>query len=58
MHYMSASTFSGIAGGTFLYVTFFEILPHELDVPTKRLMKVSFILLGFGSFCGLLFLSH
>ena len=55
---MSASTISGIAGGTFLYVTFFEILPHELDVPTKRLMKVSFILLGFGSFCGLLFLSH
>jgi len=51
-------TLQGIAGGTFLYVTFFEILPHELDVPTKRLMKVSFILLGFGSFCGLLFLSH
>ena len=30
----------GIAGGTFLYITFFEVLPHELNIPSKRLWKV------------------
>ena len=39
--------FSGIAGGTFLYITFFEVLPHELNVPSKRLTKVAFVLMGF-----------
>ena len=39
--------FSGVAGGTFLYITFFEVLPHELNVPSKRLTKVVFVLMGF-----------
>ncbi|XP_023322720.1 zinc transporter ZIP1 isoform X2 [Eurytemora carolleeae] len=48
----------GIAGGTFLYITFFEVLPHELNVPTNRLWKVLFVLLGFALICGLLFITH
>jgi len=48
----------GIAGGTFLYITFFEVLPHELNVPNKRLWKVLFVILGYSCICGLLFITH
>lgn len=48
----------GIAGGTFLYITFFEVLPHELNVPHKRLWKVTFVILGYACICGLLFITH
>jgi len=48
----------GIAGGTFLYITFFEVLPHELNVPNKRLWKVWFVILGYACICGLLFIAH
>jgi len=48
----------GIAGGTFLYITFFEVLPHELNVPNKRLWKVFFVILGYSTICGLLFMAH
>ena len=48
----------GVAGGTFLYITFFEVLPHEMNVPNKRLLKVFFVMLGFASISGLLFISH
>eukprot|EP00092_Neocalanus_flemingeri_P035308 GFUD01038417.1.p1 GENE.GFUD01038417.1~~GFUD01038417.1.p1 ORF type:complete len:375 (-),score=91.03 GFUD01038417.1:237-1361(-) len=48
----------GIACGTFLYITFFEVLPHELNVPNKRLWKVFFVMLGYACICGLLFITH
>jgi len=48
----------GIAGGTFLYITFFEVLPHEMNVPKKRPLKVFFVILGFASISGLLFITH
>jgi len=48
----------GIAGGTFLYITFFEVLPHELNSPSNRLWKVLFVVLGFACICGLLFIVH
>jgi len=48
----------GIAGGTFLYITFFEVLPHELNVPNKRLWKVFFVIIGYSAICGLLFITH
>merc|ERR1719470_405149 len=48
----------GIAGGTFLYITFFEVLPHELNVPNKRLWKVFFVIIGYSCICGLLFMAH
>lgn len=37
----------GLAAGTFVYITFLEILPHELNSPGKQLLKVLFILVGF-----------
>jgi len=48
----------GIAGGTFLYITFFEVLPHELNKPGSRLWKVFFVILGYASICGILFITH
>jgi len=48
----------GIAGGTFLYITFFEVLPHELNVPSKRMWKVLFVVLGYASICLILFIAH
>ncbi|XP_072038280.1 zinc transporter ZIP1-like [Amphiura filiformis] len=46
----------GIATGTFLYITFFEVLPHEMHSPSDRLLKVLCLILGFSTICGLLFL--
>ncbi|XP_076588276.1 zinc transporter ZIP1 [Chaetodon auriga] len=46
----------GLAAGTFVYITFLEILPHELNSPGKQLLKVLFILLGFGVMAALTFL--
>ena len=37
----------GIATGTFLYVTFFEVLPHELNIVDKKLLKIMFVMLGY-----------
>ncbi|XP_061671406.1 zinc transporter ZIP1 isoform X2 [Syngnathoides biaculeatus] len=46
----------GLAAGTFIYITFLEILPHELNSPGKQLLKVLFILLGFIVMAALTFL--
>ncbi|XP_061831372.1 zinc transporter ZIP1-like [Nerophis lumbriciformis] len=46
----------GLAAGTFIYITFLEILPHELNSPGKQLLKVLFILLGFSIMGALTFL--
>ncbi|KAM4678281.1 zinc transporter ZIP1-like [Discoglossus pictus] len=46
----------GLAAGTFIYITFLEILPHELNSNKWRLPKVIFILLGFSGMAGLRFL--
>jgi zinc transporter 1/2/3 len=54
---IASGVLQGICGGTFLYITFFEVLPHEMNVPSNRLWKVLFIILGYGSICGLLFVS-
>jgi len=48
----------GVAGGTFLYVTFFEVLPHELNVPGRRLLKVGCVILGYVALAGLLYVAH
>lgn len=37
----------GIASGTFVYVTFLEILPQELNSGERPLLKVFFIIIGF-----------
>lgn len=46
----------GLAAGTFVYITFLEILPHELNSPGNQLLKVIFILLGFTIMAALTFL--
>ncbi|MCI4383295.1 hypothetical protein PGIGA_G00024820 [Pangasianodon gigas] len=46
----------GLAAGTFVYITFLEILPHELNSPERQLLKVLFILLGFSLMAFLCFL--
>lgn len=47
----------GIACGTFLYVTFFEMLPHELNSSDIRLLKVVFLILGFSTVTAVVFIS-
>ncbi|XP_052007030.1 zinc transporter ZIP1 [Xyrauchen texanus] len=46
----------GLAAGTFIYITFLEILPHELNSPERPLLKVLFILCGFSVMASLSFL--
>ena len=46
----------GIACGTFLYVTFFEVLPHELNSSDLRTPKMIFIILGFAASCAIVFM--
>ncbi|WKX88859.1 hypothetical protein Q1695_008475 [Nippostrongylus brasiliensis] len=36
----------GIACGTFLYITTFEVLPHELDKAGNRMSKLFFLFIG------------
>lgn len=46
----------GLAGGTFLFVTFFEILAKELEGKNDRLLKVLFLVLGYAVLAGMVFL--
>lgn len=50
------SILEGMAAGTFIYITFMEILPHELNSPERQLLKVLFILVGFSVMASLCFL--
>ncbi|NXF14310.1 S39A1 protein, partial [Smithornis capensis] len=45
----------GLAAGTFLYVTFLEILPQELALPRNRILKVILVLVGFALVSAILF---
>ncbi|XP_048354366.1 zinc transporter ZIP3 [Sphaerodactylus townsendi] len=45
----------GVAAGTFLFVTFFEILGKELEDKSDRLLKVLFLVLGYAALAGLVF---
>ncbi|NXD84700.1 S39A3 protein, partial [Halcyon senegalensis] len=45
----------GLAGGTFLFIIFFEILAKELEDKTDRLLKVLFLVLGYATLAGLVF---
>ncbi|NWU92644.1 S39A1 protein, partial [Upupa epops] len=45
----------GLAAGTFLYITFLEILPQELGVPHHRVPKVILLLAGFALVTAILF---
>ncbi|MGH0128505.1 UNVERIFIED_CONTAM: hypothetical protein FKN15_027536 [Acipenser sinensis] len=56
VHQLPRSVLEGIAAGTFLYITFLEILPHELGSPEKRGPKLLLLLMGFAVVTGLLFI--
>ncbi|MGH0190543.1 UNVERIFIED_CONTAM: hypothetical protein FKN15_047749 [Acipenser sinensis] len=45
----------GVAAGTFIFVTFLEILAHELEDKQDRLLKVLFLILGYAVLAGLVF---
>lgn len=56
LHQLTRSVLEGIATGTFLYVTFLEILPHELSSGDPRITKVIVILCGFSLVTAILFI--
>ncbi|XP_073493460.1 zinc transporter ZIP1 [Phyllobates terribilis] len=53
---LSCSVLEGIATGTFLYITFLEILPHELTAGDQRIVRVIAILCGFSVITAILFI--
>ncbi|XP_035520019.1 zinc transporter ZIP1-like [Morone saxatilis] len=55
-HQLARSTLEGLAAGTFLYITFMEILPHELRSAGNRIPKVAMLLVGFALVTGVLFI--
>ncbi|KAK2541893.1 Slc39a3 [Columba livia] len=46
----------GVAAGTFLFITFFEILAKELEDKNNRLLKVLCLVLGYAALAGLVVL--
>uniref|UniRef100_A0A8C5P8H5 Zinc transporter ZIP3 n=1 Tax=Leptobrachium leishanense TaxID=445787 RepID=A0A8C5P8H5_9ANUR len=52
---ITSALLQGIAGGTFLFVTFFEILVKEFEDKNDRLLKVLFLVLGYTVLAGLVF---
>uniref|UniRef100_A0A146P5Z1 Zinc transporter ZIP1 n=1 Tax=Fundulus heteroclitus TaxID=8078 RepID=A0A146P5Z1_FUNHE len=55
-HRLARCTLEGLAAGTFIYITFMEILPHELASSRGRIPKVAMMLLGFAVVTGVLFI--
>ncbi|KAJ1080970.1 hypothetical protein NDU88_001158 [Pleurodeles waltl] len=53
---LTRSVMKGIATGTFIYITFLEILPHELNSNKERIPKLIVLLLGFSVVAGVLFI--
>ncbi|XP_008428845.1 zinc transporter ZIP1 [Poecilia reticulata] len=54
-HRLARCTLQGLAAGSFLYITFMEILPPELAAGRGRVPKVAMMLLGFAAVTGVLF---
>lgn len=44
-----AGSLTSVACGTFLYVTAFEILPHELNEAGNRMVKLFTLIAGFAT---------
>ncbi|XP_053182807.1 zinc transporter ZIP1-like [Scomber japonicus] len=55
-HQLARSTLEGLAVGTFIYITFMEILPHELSNGRYRIPKVAMLLVGFAVVTAVLFI--
>lgn len=56
IHQLTRSVLEGLASGTFIYITFLEILPHELNFPEQRILKVMLLIIGFSAVTGVLFI--
>ncbi|XP_033089846.1 zinc transporter ZIP1 [Trachypithecus francoisi] len=56
LHQLAQSVLEGMAAGTFLYITFLEILPQELASSEQRILKVILLLAGCALLTGLLFI--
>jgi len=54
---MVNGSLQGLACGTFLYITAFEILPHELNESGNRLAKLIMLLMGFALICIFVYLN-
>ncbi|XP_054483324.1 zinc transporter ZIP1-like [Anoplopoma fimbria] len=54
-HRLARCTLEGLAAGTFIYITFMEILPHELSIGRNRIPKVAMLLVGFAVVTAVLF---
>ncbi|XP_030605851.1 zinc transporter ZIP3 [Archocentrus centrarchus] len=55
-HQLARCTLEGLAAGTFIYITFMEILPHELSAGKNRIAKVAMLLVGFAVVTAVLFI--
>lgn len=56
---MLSAVLQGVANGSFLFVTFFEIFHKELTHPKgNRLLKVLFMIIGFSVVTGLLYYAN
>ncbi|MEE6491738.1 hypothetical protein FKM82_016351, partial [Ascaphus truei] len=56
VHQLAWCVLDGLATGTFVYVAFLEILPHELSSAEPRIPKVIVLLCGFSVIAGVLFI--
>ena len=55
---LSSGILQGIANGTFLFVTFFEIFQRELEANGNRLLKVLFMIVGYSVVTVLLYYAN
>lgn len=55
-HQLARCTLEGLAAGTFIYITFMEILPHELSSSRNRILKVAMLQVGFAVVTAVLFI--
>ncbi|CAG7818392.1 unnamed protein product [Allacma fusca] len=53
---LTVGILQGMAAGTFLYVTFLDVLPHEFKHGRFHLPKLLSFIIGFSVICGSLFL--
>lgn len=52
---LASGILQGISCGTFVYVTFFEVLPHEMNIAENRVGKLLSLMLGVAIITVLLF---
>lgn len=55
---LASGILQGIANGTFIFVTFFEILQQELSRQGNKLLKVLFMIIGYSIVVGLLYYAN